>query len=707
MANPSSILKMLVLFVITEGFHVETLEKTWWEADAYCQTKYDTHLITIADSMMNVDIRNAISKPSWIGFYDAQKEGHWKWIGYNRSSFTDWSSSNPSNSGTEDCCTINHESGEWNDVKCSALTTFVCAEPGDYPTSMPSLPPSQNPTLSTTKSPTMNPTTNPTANPTKMPTRSSSPNEMQSIGYGSYCDNLADSSDLIYEINLDECIDLCQHMTESCRMINFYYYFKSKNDSRCYVFDDICEVVSNHNNGVNQTAMYYKTHHESCTDYPHDWVDDIGDNCDAYSTYHWCQNGVIVTNENDFDALTDERYNLTAMDACCDCGGGIRIKNDVAFSVDQYWDHPTNDILCSFTPQPFGETTTSVRQWDNLVLYEFCGYLNEINCTFLVDSQFHSNQYSYSIHLCSGSKATDTQFPFIIDHKVNVESLTHDMYVNLLWFSIDSSYYSTNINIIYSNYSQCVQSIQSDKDINDTYHHGIHPCYTHDTAPPTNDPTIDPTNDPTVDPTNDPSVDPTNDPTIDPTNDPSTDPTTDPTINPTVDPTTANPTTNPNYVVTYWSTRIPLNAPSNDDNAFSFASNGFVFVVILSVLVLCFGVIIVLLLRKSNKQSANQVDEIARKIEAKMREMAQFHNDDRNATDINAMRKPSAPVLAENEYCIICCDNVANMFNDPCGHVTYCNTCADKMEKQEDKCPNCRQIIVQYKQIYQAGFAQN
>eukprot|EP01083_Nonionella_stella_P081662 225075_1 len=122
MANPSSILKMLVLFVITEGFHVETLEKTWWEADAYCQTKYGTHLLTITDSIMNENVKTAAPERSWIGFYDAQKEGHWKWIGYNRSSFTDWSSSNPSNSGTEDCCTINHESGEWNDVKCSALT---------------------------------------------------------------------------------------------------------------------------------------------------------------------------------------------------------------------------------------------------------------------------------------------------------------------------------------------------------------------------------------------------------------------------------------------------------------------------------------------------------------------------------------------------------------------------------------------------------
>eukprot|EP01083_Nonionella_stella_P137189 417466_1 len=433
-------------------------------------------------------------------------------------------------------------------------------------------------------------------------------------------------------------------MAESCRMINFYYYFKSHNDSRCYIFDDICEVVSNDNHGMNHTTMYYKTYRDSCTDYPHDWVDKIGDNCDIYSTYNWCKGGVVLTNEKEFDALADKRYNLAALDACCECGGGIKIKNGVAFSVDQYWNEPS-DILCSFTLHSFEETRSSLRKWDNLVLYELCAYLSEVDCAFLVDSQFDSSDHPYSIHLCSGSEP-HTPFPFII------EFLTHDAYVNLLWFSLDASYYSTNINVIYSNYSQCVHHILHDNDINDTSH-GIHPCYTEDTVSPTVDPTVDPTTDPTSHPVNDPTVD---------------------------------PTTNPRHMVTNWSTRVPRslapNAPSND-NPFKFGSDGLLstFVVMLSVLLVCMGVIIVLLLRKSNKQNANQVDDI--------------------------VCKPSAPTLAENEYCIICCDNAANMFNDPCGHVTYCDHCADEMGKQDDKCPNCRQIIVQYKQIYHAGFTQN
>eukprot|EP01083_Nonionella_stella_P137188 417463_1 len=505
-------------------------------------------------------------------------------------------------------------------------------------------------------------------------------------------------------------------MAESCRMINFYYYFKSHNDSRCYIFDDICEVVSNDNHGMNHTTMYYKTYRDSCTDYPHDWVDKIGDNCDIYSTYNWCKGGVVLTNEKEFDALADKRYNLAALDACCECGGGIKIKNGVAFSVDQYWNEPS-DILCSFTLHSFEETRSSLRKWDNLVLYELCAYLSEVDCAFLVDSQFDSSDHPYSIHLCSGSEP-HTPFPFII------EFLTHDAYVNLLWFSLDASYYSTNINVIYSNYSQCVHHILHDNDINDTSH-GIHPCYTEDTVSPTDDPTIDPTIDPTTDPTDDPTTDPTinpttnptddptinptsnpttnptDDPTVDPTKDPTINPTTNPTVDPTVDPTgnpttdptghpindpTVDPTTNPRHMVTNWSTRVPRslapNAPSND-NPFKFGSDGLLstFVVMLSVLLVCMGVIIVLLLRKSNKQNANQVDDI--------------------------VCKPSAPTLAENEYCIICCDNAANMFNDPCGHVTYCDHCADEMGKQDDKCPNCRQIIVQYKQIYHAGFTQN
>eukprot|EP01083_Nonionella_stella_P003127 8907_1 len=163
MATSSVMLKMFVLLAITDGFHVETLSKTWWDANAYCETKYGTHLITITDSTMNDDIKNAmvsIVEHAWIGCSDINNEGDFQWIGYNQSSFTDWTGSEPSNSGNgEDCCEINLLTGHWNDEGCSDLMAFVCAEPGDYPvTSSPSgasLPPtSTHPTSPPSISPT-------------------------------------------------------------------------------------------------------------------------------------------------------------------------------------------------------------------------------------------------------------------------------------------------------------------------------------------------------------------------------------------------------------------------------------------------------------------------------------------------------------------------------------------------------------------------
>eukprot|EP01083_Nonionella_stella_P104229 298441_1 len=57
-----------------------------------------------------------------------------------------------------------------------------------------------------------------------------------------------------------------------------------------------------------------------------------------------------------------------------------------------------------------------------------------------------------------------------------------------------------------------------------------------------------------------------------------------------------------------------------------------------------------------------------------------------------------------NIYCILCCERKANIFNDPCGHVTYCRECSSIIE--DNKCPSCRQVIYEFKQLYNAGFAQ-
>eukprot|EP01083_Nonionella_stella_P281710 958677_1 len=298
--------------------------------------------------------------------------------------------------------------------------------------------------------PTNNPShvsEHPSQHPTLLPTSKSMFNTMKSMRNLSTCSNLADHYTLMYEIRLKECVELCLTMGDSCRMMDFYYYYKSQHDSRCYIFDDICYVISNKNSNykMNQSVIYYKSFDPSCSNYPYDWKDNIGDNCDAYTEYNWCDNSTLFRNRNDFEQLVDNKYGLTATDTCCDCGGGTYLIDNVAFSVDEYWGGSKANVLCNFTPQsPNSEVQ---RKSDSLVLYQLCGYLDRIECAFLMDSQFDSITYTYSMHLCDGTDSVNHPFQFISEHKIDVASLKHDIYVNLLWFDIDPSYYSTNIDV--------------------------------------------------------------------------------------------------------------------------------------------------------------------------------------------------------------------------------------------------------------------
>ena len=60
-----------------------------------------------------------------------------------------------------------------------------------------------------------------------------------------------------------------------------------------------------------------------------------------------------------------------------------------------------------------------------------------------------------------------------------------------------------------------------------------------------------------------------------------------------------------------------------------------------------------------------------------------------------------------NYHCIICLLNTPNMFNYPCGHSCFCSECADEAIMHDNKCPNCRQRIVDCKQIFNGGFRSN
>eukprot|EP01083_Nonionella_stella_P178801 632808_1 len=83
------------------------------------------------------------------------------------------------------------------------------------------------------------------------------------------------------------------------------------------------------------------------------------------------------------------------------------------------------------------------------------------------------------------------------------------------------------------------------------------------------------------------------------------------------------------------------------------------------------------------------------------------------ATEMQALRSminelknaPTHVAGTDNHQCILCVDNVANMFNYPCGHVSYCMNCSLEALNQDNKCPNCRELVLECKNIYSGGFA--
>eukprot|EP01083_Nonionella_stella_P136493 415360_1 len=577
----------------------------------------------------------------------------------------------------------------WNCGVCDEYNTYVL----DF-----ALFATSGPTNDPTQHPSQHPSRYPSQYPTTMPTFKHS---MELIKNGRSCRNLPDHSKLIYEINLEECIHHCQVMGDSCRMINFYYHFKTHHDSRCYIFDDICYVVPNNNN---QTTIYYKSYDKSCANYPYDWRDNIGDNCDAYKAYSWCENGAVLRHKSNFDQLVDSKYNLTAINTCCECGGGINIIDDVAFSVDEYWNSKAN-ILCNGTPS-LHKGKSILRAWDNLILYQLCGYLDLVNCTYLLDSQFQSRTYAYSMYLCNDHNTISHPFQFIVDHKIDVISLKHDIYVNLLWFDIDVSYYSTDIDIIYMNYSQCVATMMGDNVTNNA-NHGLHPCYTQDTSLPTANPMRIPTLTPTLIQTKYPTLIPTKYPTLIPTKyQHLSQQNTQHVLIPTKYPTLYIPTKYPTSIATYLPDHVKTTASKD-------LKHELVSALLVIVIILILFVVILFMSRKFNKQNTTIAARM-KKIEMQMRTITSVEEAD-EAENLHTAPVPSAPYLSEEkqdllsdleqpQYCIICCDNVANMFNYPCGHVTYCNICVGKVTQHEDKCPNCRQSIFEYKQIYKAGF---
>nr|XP_022339841.1 semaphorin-5B-like isoform X4 [Crassostrea virginica] len=104
-----------------------TSASTWSNALKTCQAN-SANLVNIADSGENSFVRGiARGNHIWMGGFDGPKEGSWAWSGGVFSfSYTNWSPGEPNNSGDEDCNMMYHDTGRWNDGRCSGSLAFVC-----------------------------------------------------------------------------------------------------------------------------------------------------------------------------------------------------------------------------------------------------------------------------------------------------------------------------------------------------------------------------------------------------------------------------------------------------------------------------------------------------------------------------------------------------------------------------------------------------
>eukprot|EP01038_Epipyxis_sp_PR26KG_P013072 gene13072-17521_t len=110
---------------------------TWLAAEYYCQQFTDGHLARVNGAIMNnwfVSNFPSISTNRWIGYTrlffsgitSGWNIGEYDWIDGISSTYTNWESSEPSNTDTENCVQFYATDGSWNDQACNYQYSSVC-----------------------------------------------------------------------------------------------------------------------------------------------------------------------------------------------------------------------------------------------------------------------------------------------------------------------------------------------------------------------------------------------------------------------------------------------------------------------------------------------------------------------------------------------------------------------------------------------------
>ncbi|XP_018538385.1 galactose-specific lectin nattectin [Lates calcarifer] len=115
-------------------YKFQAAEKDWADAEKTC-TFLGGNLASIPNEKVYRFLRELVfeavnsHKRTWVGGYDAVKEGVWLWSDGNIFDFNLWHQGEPNNLGGEHCMEINLGGNDFiNDQNCRDQKPFICVK---------------------------------------------------------------------------------------------------------------------------------------------------------------------------------------------------------------------------------------------------------------------------------------------------------------------------------------------------------------------------------------------------------------------------------------------------------------------------------------------------------------------------------------------------------------------------------------------------
>uniref|UniRef100_A0A4W6G058 C-type lectin domain-containing protein n=1 Tax=Lates calcarifer TaxID=8187 RepID=A0A4W6G058_LATCA len=115
-------------------YQFQAAEKDWADAEKAC-TLLGGNLASIPNEKVYKFLRELVfeaaksHKRTWVGGYDAVKEGVWLWSDGNIFDFNLWHQGEPNNVGGEHCMEINLGGNDFiNDRSCGGSQSFICVK---------------------------------------------------------------------------------------------------------------------------------------------------------------------------------------------------------------------------------------------------------------------------------------------------------------------------------------------------------------------------------------------------------------------------------------------------------------------------------------------------------------------------------------------------------------------------------------------------